>query len=120
MPFVADMVIADAYNPFVLHASVTSAIKDEDIVEEPSMRIYPNPFEENLSIDYSLFETTRVRISVFDTFGNTVRILVDQRQEPGVYQIRWDADLPSAGAYFIRLDAGRKQKTMKVIRVRSN
>jgi len=120
LPFTSDMVIANAENPFELHASATSAIEEEVIVTEPEMHIYPNPFEYNLNIDYSLFEKNRVRITIYDTFGNPVRILLDQMQEPGDYQVRWDSDLPSAGTYFIKLQTGKTQKIRKAILLRSH
>ena len=114
------MIIGTAPNPFELHASATSAIEDENIIREPEIHIYPNPFEYNLNIDYSLFGETNVRITVFDTFGKTVRILINDKQEPGDYSIKWDSDLPSAGTYFIKFETGRRQKILKAILMRSN
>jgi len=118
--FQADLVEYDIYNPFLLNASVISSIDEEDIIKDPVINIYPNPFEYNLNIDYKLFESSHVRITVFDTFGNAVRILADQRQEPGDYSLKWDSDLPSAGTYFIKLETGLRQKILKAILMRSN
>ena len=108
------------FRSFELHASTTSAIEDEDIIREPEIQIYPNPFEYNLNIDYSLFDESHVRITIFDTFGKTMRILIDQTQEPGDYSIKWDSDLPSAGTYFIKFETGRRQKILKAVLMRSN
>ncbi len=120
VPFTSDMIIGSAPVPFELHASASSAIEDENIIREPHIQIYPNPFEYNLNVDYSLFDETHVRITVFDTFGKTVRILIDEKQEPGDYSLKWDSDLPSAGTYFIKLETGRRQKILKAVLMRSN
>ena len=102
-----------------MHAATVLSVEEEDIIQVPIIRIYPNPFEYDLNIDYSLFEETRVRITVFDTFGKTVRILIDDKQEPGDYSIKWDSDLPSAGTYFIKFETGKRQKILKAILMRS-
>ncbi len=119
VPFTSDMRVGTAPDPFELHTSTTSAVEDENIIQEPEIHIYPNPFEYNLNLDYSLFDATHVRITIFDTFGKSVRILIDEKQEPGDYSIKWDTDLPSAGTYFIKFETGRRQKILKAVLMRS-
>lgn len=109
----------DRINPYELHTSIFSSVEEQNINKDLNIRVYPNPFEYNLNLDYSIPEIGRVKITVFDTFGRPVRILTDEVQEPGDYQIRWDTDLPSAGVYFIRVEAGRRQKILKSILMRS-
>ncbi|HVO72654.1 MAG TPA: T9SS type A sorting domain-containing protein [Ignavibacteriaceae bacterium] len=66
---------------------------------------YPNPFNSTTKIPYQIFAFHKVRLSVFDILGREVKVLVDQYQEKGVYEIDFDAsDLPS-GIYFYRLQA---------------
>jgi len=120
VPFTSDMRVGTAPDPFELNALTTSVIEDENVVKEPEIHVYPNPFEHNLNIDYSLFGETHVRVTIFDTFGKTVRILVNEKQEPGDYSIKWDTDLPSAGTYFIKFETGRRQKILKAVLMRSN
>ncbi|MCH7760716.1 T9SS type A sorting domain-containing protein, partial [candidate division TA06 bacterium] len=47
---------------------------------------------------------------VYDLTGRIVETLVDERQEPGVYQVRWDGrkgiSLVPSGVYFYRLTTG--------------
>jgi hypothetical protein len=73
---------------------------------------YPNPFNRNTIIKYYLpnigYQPAKVKLSIYDLLGRQVRLLVDESQYPGYYQVILDGtddsghDLPS-GVYFYRL-----------------
>ncbi|RLE43534.1 hypothetical protein DRJ19_02465 [Candidatus Woesearchaeota archaeon] len=69
---------------------------------------YPNPFDIYTTIKYVLPKKSRVSLKVYNVMGEVVRTLVDDVQEPGSYEIRWDGkddrgkELPS-GVYFYEL-----------------
>jgi len=66
---------------------------------------YPNPFNASTEIRFSLPETGRVTLSVFNLLGQEVARLADRRMNAGGHRIAWTAgDLPS-GMYFCRLQA---------------
>jgi hypothetical protein len=74
-------------------------------------RNFPNPFNTQTTISYSVPEPSRVTISVYNTFGQKVRTLVDSYQEAGAKSIVWngtdDYGRPVAtGLYFCRMEAG--------------
>jgi hypothetical protein len=66
---------------------------------------YPNPFNPETVIRYSLFVTGDVRLSVYNALGQEVALLVNELQPAGTYQIGWDASSLPAGLYFVRLEA---------------
>jgi hypothetical protein len=67
---------------------------------------YPNPFNPTTVISYSLPEESRVRLTLFNTLGAKVSVLVDEVQPAGAREFKWNAsDLPS-GLYYYRLEAG--------------
>lgn len=92
----------------------TRAIRDEWAPEAIEMSNYPNPFNPNTRIAYTLPASAArepVRLEVFDVTGQRVRVLVDGVQEPGSHQVTWDgtdaAGVPVAsGVYLYRLQAG--------------
>ena len=45
---------------------------------------------------------SKVRLEVFNVYGEHVATLVDGEREAGMYQARWTARVPS-GTYFTRL-----------------
>ena len=65
---------------------------------------YPNPFNPSTTIQYRLPNRSRVHLSVYNTQGQVVAILVDAEQPSGWNQAVWNANV-SSGMYFYRLDA---------------
>ncbi|MBD3374744.1 T9SS type A sorting domain-containing protein, partial [candidate division KSB1 bacterium] len=66
---------------------------------------YPNPFNPETVIRYTLDRDAQVSLQIFDTLGRVVATLVDGRQNAGTYNITWrPANLPS-GLYFYRMTA---------------
>jgi hypothetical protein len=63
---------------------------------------YPNPFNPSTTIPYRLSSRSRVKMDVFDVYGQHVATLVNAEREPGYYHARWIATVPS-GTYFCRL-----------------
>ena len=63
---------------------------------------YPNPFNPATTIPFMLSSRSKVRLEVFNIYGEHVVTLVDGEREAGVYQARWTASVPS-GTYFTRL-----------------
>ena len=78
---------------------------------------YPNPFRETTTIRYSLPRSMRVRLAVFDVLGREVAVLVDKRQDGGVYAVDFDARGLAPGVYVARfeIDAFGFTKTMMVM-----
>lgn len=81
---------------------------------------YPNPFNPQTSIKFSLTEKSRVRITIYNPAGQTVRKLVDDSKSAGDYTITWngrdsnDQQVPS-GIYLYRLETDAYSATRKMI-----
>lgn len=77
---------------------------------------YPNPFNPQTTIEYSLAKTSDVKLTVFNSLGQTVATVVDMKAQPaGKYKIMWNAlDLPS-GVYFYTIKAGNFKAINKMI-----
>ncbi|MFQ6091422.1 MAG: T9SS type A sorting domain-containing protein [bacterium] len=76
---------------------------------------YPNPFNPETDIRYTIPADREVRLEVYNLLGQKVVTLVDEHQSAGVYNIRWNAaDVPS-GVYFYRITAGEFTATNKMI-----
>ena len=78
---------------------------------------YPNPFNPSTTISYSLPKSANVTLKVFNTLGQLVATLVNERKDAGSYQIQWNAAVPS-GIYFYRLQAGEYVETKKMVLIR--
>ncbi len=70
---------------------------------DPGMKVYPNPFTNILIISYTVQEQAQVRLSVFDSFGKLVNVLVSQEQQSGCYSVEWDGSDMPPGVYICQL-----------------
>jgi hypothetical protein len=76
---------------------------------------FPNPFNPETRICYSLSAGCEVTIYIYDLLGRRIEILENGMQQPGGYSMVWNAsDLPS-GIYFARLDAGGQAESIKML-----
>ncbi len=66
---------------------------------------FPNPFNPSTTIYYQLPFDSKVTLKVYDMLGREVRTLVDQEQQAGYKDVRFDAFNVATGAYFCRLHA---------------
>lgn len=89
----------------------------------------PNPFNPVTKIKYQIAALptgqagslnpsqggTFITLQVYDVLGNEVATLVNEEQEPGVYEILFDASALASGTYFYKLQAGEYINTKKLI-----
>ena len=80
---------------------------------------YPNPFNPSTRIRYELGRAGHAELTILDTRGRRVTVLLDEEMEAGPGFVRWDAlsdrgERMASGVYFahLRLDgdsAGRQK-----------
>ncbi|MFC1529447.1 T9SS type A sorting domain-containing protein [Gemmatimonadota bacterium] len=82
-----------------------------EIPPEPAGQValnqnYPNPFNGRTSIAYDLVQSEYVRLYLYNTRGQRVKVLVEGIQSQGTHYVSLrSGDLPS-GIYIYRLEAG--------------
>jgi hypothetical protein len=76
---------------------------------------YPNPFNSTSMIKYQIAQTCNVELMVYDVTGKEIAKLVDFKQNPGEYQVQFDAKDLASGTYFVRLKAGDFKQTHKMV-----
>jgi nitrous oxidase accessory protein NosD len=81
---------------------------------------YPNPFNPEMRISFSLEETQNVKLDIFNLRGQKVKSLVDETFRPDSYDIIWEGDdssdrKVSSGVYYVRLQVGDEMVNRKVI-----
>ncbi len=80
---------------------------------------YPNPFNPSTQIGFSLAAAGRVRLTVYNTLGQTVEVLLDDRRDAGWHSIAFEPlrGVPS-GIYFYRLTSGDRVETRRMLYLR--
>jgi hypothetical protein len=76
---------------------------------------YPNPFNPTTTISYTIPLVSQVNLTVYDILGRRVVELVNKEQNPGVYEVKFDASYFASGIYFYRIEAGSYTNTQKMM-----
>jgi hypothetical protein len=72
---------------------------------------YPNPFNPETVIKFSLKEKSNVTLTVYNIEGQKVAELINGEMEKGFYEERFDGTNLSSGVYVIRLSAQSLEST---------
>jgi hypothetical protein len=76
---------------------------------------YPNPFNPNTVFSWHLAVTGQVIFTIYNLAGQTVAVLINERQTPGYHSFEYDASGLAGGIYFYRLETGNFIQTRKMM-----
>ncbi len=98
----------------------TGIEEEEDFLPESFSlaQNYPNPFNPSTNITFTVPETSRLTIKVYDITGRLVDTIADSKFDAGRYNIKWNAKNFASGVYFCSMKAGSFSQTKKMILLR--
>ncbi|MBI5060349.1 T9SS type A sorting domain-containing protein [candidate division KSB1 bacterium] len=110
----------DANGNHVYHeggvAVVKSATPQSGLVGSYALaQNFPNPFNSQTSFSFSILNTERVSLKVFDLLGREVATVLDRNMDAGVHTINWSAEGLATGLYMYTLNAGTFSDTKKFV-----
>jgi len=81
---------------------------------------YPNPFNPETTIRFSVKEASPVTIEIYNVKGQLVKTLVNDLKEAGNHSVVWNGRdnnnrSVSSGVYFYKMNAGKYSSTRKMI-----
>jgi len=84
---------------------------------------YPNPFNPETRIGYTLAKASHVKLEIFNILGQRIKTIVDEDQTVGKKEITWDGrneqgEQVASGVYFYRLQAKDFVQTKKMVLMR--
>lgn len=79
---------------------------------------FPNPFNSQTKIHYTLHINAYVQLSVYDLHGKKIKTLINQNQNVGEYNISFDGSNLASGMYVYRLRVGSFAQNRKLILLR--
>ena len=122
-----DQYLYGFYDDFVVMGSLPPAVSVESPpTGAPLLSVlyqsYPNPMNPFATIDYSVKETGRVTLTIYDVSGRVVRALVDEVKQasPTPYSAVWDGRnnagrKVASGVYFCEMKAKRFSSAKKIV-----
>ena len=100
----------------------TSSVSENDFIPNTNKlyQNFPNPFNPETTIKFSLTEIEDVLIRVYDILGKEINMLLKDNLPAGEYTVQWDGkdnkgNLLPGGVYFIQMTAGNYRQTIKTV-----
>ena len=78
-------------------------------------RLYPNPFNPVLNIDFEISQAGWIKVNIADITGSMVETVYGGYEGVGKYHLSWDSDKLPSGTYFVTLEFKNFSLTKKVI-----
>ena len=84
---------------------------------------FPNPFNSSTKISFQLDKSSRVKINIFDTKGELIKILFEGEKKSGNHELLWDGvssnglKVPS-GMYMYEVIAGASSQSRKMVLIK--
>ena len=76
---------------------------------------YPNPFNPVTKISFDIPQTSKVKLTIFDVLGRTVKEVVNDNLKAGSYEVSWDGTSAASGVYFCELNVEGFRDVKKMI-----
>lgn len=96
----------------------TASYRLRTFAEEPEtfelVQNFPNPFNPETRIRFTISRDSDVRLNVYDIAGRKVKTLVNRRLESGFYEVPFNGGGLASGVYIYRLVTGETVITRKM------
>jgi hypothetical protein len=105
----------DSNSVYPINPIVTS-ISNSNFAKENKFSVYPNPYNENTTIAYTLIADSEVRLDVYNVLGVKIESIINTKQQAGEFNYVLDKKM-NAGLYFINLTINGKTTTQRVLKM---
>ncbi|MBS1634689.1 MAG: T9SS type A sorting domain-containing protein [Bacteroidetes bacterium] len=105
--------VVDSQKVNPIYTNPTSV--NDIVIADNVIRVFPNPANTFVNINYSLLESSKVELAIYDMIGKQVKHVVSANNESaGEHKQQVSIDDLSAGVYFIKLRINTKEATIKL------
>jgi len=79
---------------------------------------YPNPFNPVTTIEYTVAQSNKVEIKVYDILGKEVKTLVNEFREAGAHKVLFNASELASGVYFYKINTANFNDVKRMVLVK--
>ncbi len=110
--YISDYFLGEVKQPYVLFDRL--ALPEAGYYLEQN---YPNPYDSKTTIRFILPEAGQVKLTVFDQFGKTVKVLIDEELTAGEHTAIFEAAKLPSGVYHYTIEAGEFRASRKMVKM---
>ncbi len=95
----------------------TTSVKEEynTVISDFALtQNYPNPFNPSTKISYSLPQSAAIKLTVYNTLGQEIEVLVNGFKNAGTYEVTWNASNLPSGVYIYTIQSENTYITKKM------
>ena len=96
--------------------SITTVINENIHEGANNLAVYPNPFQSKATLEFNVFETKNVSISIVDVVGRIVKNIPGKNLQLGNNKITIDLSTLHEGIYLCQFNSPEDHKTIKLIK----
>jgi spore coat protein A len=93
----------------------SAEINKESAEATLQLKVTPNPFSNYVTIQFSLTETKKVSINLYDAKGSLVRKTYEGEKNPGLQRISIDGSSMANGIYFCEIIINEQRFLRKLV-----
>ena len=97
--------------------TLTPITATDDLENEISITVAPNPFRENIIVNISLNEASHLQARIFDLNGQLIKTLFEGQKTQGTHQLEWMSTSVSSGIYFLEIKDSNNLIIKKIIKI---
>jgi len=95
----------------------SGTIVSRELDESNSLKVYPNPFNNQLYFEFSTATDSRVLLELYDLKGSKIKTLFEERVRGGqLYNVQFMSSELTSGTYYYRLVSDSEVKTGKLVK----
>jgi len=101
----------------IYSASNVTSVEDESSLPNnyTLSQNYPNPFNPSTTISFSLPQTIKIKLTLFDALGRNVQEIANKEFSSGNHSISFNVANLTSGVYFYRIEAGSFVQSKKMV-----
>ena len=112
---IKDLLYQDFQHIPIIEGCDISTSVDTPLSQSIEVNVAPNPFSNYVKVSFTSYDE-RVRVSLFDSRGAVLKVIADQQFSKGEHSLSVEMTSYASGTYFIRLEAGQRQKTKRIVK----
>jgi hypothetical protein len=80
---------------------VTPLANENEISREFALKVFPNPYESETTIEYIVAKKGKAKISIYDFMGRLINVVINEEKNANTHQIKINNEALQSGTYII-------------------